>query len=63
MADNQLFIFKSGRVECITLGIGSRESSRRITMSDDEGLKLAYRLMSLCSGGETKGVEQFDVKP
>lgn len=57
---NELFIYSGASDDCITLGIGSRSSKRVKTLSNNDALRLAYRLMSLASGGETRGFEQFE---
>lgn len=58
---NQLFLFaRFFRGEhLITLAIGSKNHSRKIHLSPDEALKLAYRLMSAANGGETQGFKSL----
>lgn len=58
--DNDLFLLRWASFDGIILGIGTRRSRRKISLSDDEALKLAYRLMSLAKGGETHGFEKFE---
>jgi hypothetical protein len=61
MDDNDLFLHCSHQFgETIMLGVGSRRNKRTITLTADESLKLAHRLMSLAQGGETQGFEKFE---
>jgi len=60
---NKLFLFASLRTETVSLKIGSKRSGRRVTLTTDEAVKLGHRLMSLGSGGETHGMEQFPPEP
>ena len=57
---NDLFIYAGSSDDCISLGIGSRSSKRVKTLSNGDALRLAYRLMSLARGGETRGFEKFE---
>ncbi len=57
---NGLFLYKcQSGLPGIMLKVGSRDRGRRMYLSDDEALQLAYRLMSLARGGATSGVEEF----
>lgn len=58
---NDLFIYSGQTItDDVTLGIGSHGSKRTVTLSGDDALKLAYRLMSLARGGQTQGFERFE---
>lgn len=61
--ENDLFLHSNHRFGGIMIGIGSRKSKRTVTLTEDETLKLAYRLMSLAQGGETHGFERFEGEP
>lgn len=56
---NDIFLHAHPSCSGIAIGIGSRSSKRTKTLTEDEALKLAYRLMSLARGGETQGFERF----
>lgn len=43
----------------VTLKIGHSGSGRAVRLTDDEAVKLGHKLMSLGSGGETRGMEKF----
>lgn len=60
--DNRLYLTKAACSNIICIGIGTNKR-RRVWLSDDDALKLAYRLMSLGSGGETRGAEEFPPTP
>jgi hypothetical protein len=60
MADNRIFLFKRSSTDTLIIGIGTCASARRVMLTDDEALELAYKLMALGSGGETRGFEKFD---
>lgn len=57
--DHEIFLTKSVTGP-LCIGIGSRKRRQRVWLTDADVMKLAYRLMSLGSGGETQGIEQFD---
>lgn len=60
-SDNDLFLHCSHAFpDTVMLGIGTRRNKRTVTLSADEALKLAYRLMSLAKGGETRGFEKLE---
>lgn len=60
LPDNSLFLHCTHAFpDSVMLGVGSRKSKRIVTLSADDALKLAYRLMSLARGGETQGFEKF----
>ncbi len=46
--DNRLYLTKSPGTNIVCIGIGTNKR-RRVWLSDDDALKLAYRLMSLGS--------------
>lgn len=54
---NELFIFSAGD-DCVALKIGSKRSARKIYLTDEGALTLAYRLMSVAKGGTTHGWEK-----
>lgn len=56
---NDIFLHSHPTSSGIAIGIGSRSSKRIKTLTEDEALKLAYRLMALARGGETQGFERF----
>lgn len=56
---NGLYLYRHAVMTGVTLKIGSKGNGRWVSLSDDEALKLAYRLMSLAKGGETQGAETF----
>lgn len=56
--DHEIFLTKTVTGP-LCLAIGSRKRRQRVWLTDADVMKLAYRLMSLGSGGETKGIEQF----
>lgn len=60
---NKLFLFASLRAEAVILKIGSERNGRSVVLTSDEAVKLGHRLMSLGSGGETYGMEQFPLEP
>lgn len=43
----------------VVFKIGHSGSGRAVRLSDDEAVKLGHKLMSLGSGGETRGYEKF----
>lgn len=47
-------------LDTVMIGIGTRRNKRTVTLTADEALKLAYRLMSLGKGGETQGFEKLE---
>ena len=57
--DNEIFITKTGGTDILVLAVGSYGRKRRAYLTDDEALRLAYRLMALAKGGETQGIEHF----
>lgn len=54
---NRVYLFKSPSTDTVCIGIGTGDNKRKVWMSDEEALKLAYRLMSLGKGGATHGME------
>lgn len=56
---NKLFLYNRPQLELIWIGVGDKRSKRKVQLTNDEALKLAYKLMSLAGGGETFGMEEF----
>lgn len=56
--DHDLFITRVMDAP-LCISIGSSRNRRRVWLSDDQAMKLAYRLMSIMHGGTTLGIEQI----
>lgn len=56
---NSVFLSKRCSTDTLVVGVGTCASKRRVVLTDDEALELAYKLMSLAKGGETRGFEKF----
>lgn len=57
---NSLWLHARPNGRGVTLKIGHSGSGRAVRLTDDdEAVKLGHRLMSLGSGGETRGFEKY----
>lgn len=59
--DNNLFLYgRQFRGEpIISIGIGQAKHMRRVFITPEQALEIAYKLMSVAKGGETTGMIQM----